>query len=64
MSLPIRTQAAPRPHALHPLVGDLTLRRGRVHEMCGPSRVMLAAMAMAKGTRPVVWIWPSWVSER
>ena len=56
MSLPIHTQAAPRPHALHPLVGDLTLRRGRVHELCGPSRVMLAAMA--KGTGPVVWVRP------
>ena len=64
MSLPIHTQAAPRPHDLHPLVGDLTLRRGRVHELCGPSRVMLAALVMAKGTGPVVWVRPGWVSER
>lgn len=64
MSLPIHTQAAPRPQDLQPLVGDLTLRRGRVHELCGPSRVMLAALAMAKCTGPVVWIRPGWGTGR
>jgi len=64
MGLPIHTQAAPRPHDLHPLVGDLTLRRGRVHKMCGPSRVMLASLVMAKGTGLVVWVRPGWVAER
>ncbi|NJS39667.1 MAG: hypothetical protein HC783_12365 [Rhodobacteraceae bacterium] len=33
MSLPIHTQSQPRPQDLQPLVGDLTLRRGRVHEL-------------------------------
>jgi len=64
MSLPIHTQTAPRPQDLQPLVGDLTLRRGRVHELCGPSRVMLAALVMAKCTGPVVWIRPGWGAER
>ncbi len=64
MSLPIHTQAAPRPQDLQPLVGDLTLRRGRVHELCGPARLMLAALVMAKAQGPVVWIRPGWLSDR
>lgn len=64
MSLPIHHQTRDRPGDLHPLVGELTLRRGRVHELCGPSRVALAAMVMAKSTGPVVWIRPGWVAER
>lgn len=64
MSLPIHTQAAPRPQDLQPLVGDLTLRKGRVHELCGPSRLMLAALVMGKTQGPVVWIRPGWLSDR
>ncbi len=64
MSLPIHTQAAPRPQDLQPLVGDLTLRRGRVHELCGPARGMLAALVMGKTRGPVVWIRPGWLSDR
>lgn len=64
MSLPIHHHISHRPEAAQPLVGDLTLRRGRVHELCGPSRRMLAALVMAKATGPVVWIRPSWVAER
>lgn len=64
MSLPIHHQAAPRPQDLQPLAGDLTLRRGRVHEFCGPSRVRLAAGVMARSTGPVVWIRPAWGAER
>lgn len=64
MSLPIHHQGADRPRDQHPLVADLTLRRGRVHEFCGPSRRMLAAMVMAKGQGAVVWIRPAWAAER
>lgn len=64
MSLPIHHHAPRGPDALQPLAGDLTLRRGRVHELCGPSRGTLAAMVMAKSTGPVVWIRPAWVPER
>jgi protein ImuA len=64
MSLPIHSQAAPRPQDLHPMLGDLTLRRGRVHELCGPSRVMLAARIMARGRGPVIWIRPGWGTDR
>jgi protein ImuA len=62
MSLPIHLQ--PRPRDLQPLAGDLTLRRARLHELCGPSRVMLAAGVMARSEGPVVWIRPGWGPER
>ncbi len=61
MSLPIQSR---RPEAQQPLAGDLTLQRGRVHELCGPSRLMLAARIMAKTQGPVVWIRPGWGIER
>jgi protein ImuA len=64
MSLPIHSQGARQPHDLQPLAGDLTLRRGRVHELCGPSRLMLAARVMARTRGPVIWIRPGWVAER
>jgi protein ImuA len=64
MSLPIHLQAAPRPRDLQALAGDLTLRRGRLHELCGPSRLMLAAGVMARSEGPVVWIRPGWWPER
>lgn len=64
MSLPIQAQAAPRPQDLQPLVGELTLRRGRVHELCGPARVRLAALVMAKSDGPVVWVRAGWASDR
>lgn len=64
MSLPIHLQAAPRPCDLQPLAGDLTLRRGRLHEICGPSRLRLAAGVMARSTGPVVWIRPGWEGGR
>jgi len=64
MSLPIHDQAAPRPHDLQPLVGELTLKRGRVHEFCGPARLRLAALVMARSEGPVVWARPGWGSDR
>lgn len=64
MSLPIQHQAADPARDLQPLFGDLTLRRGRVHELCGPSRIQLAARIMARTRGPVVWIRPGWLPER
>lgn len=64
MSLPIHHQALRQPQALQPLAGDLTLQRGRVHELCGPSRLMLAARIMGKCEGPVIWIRPGWTAER
>ncbi len=39
--------------------------RGRVHELCGPARRTLAAMALGSGDGPpVIWIAPGWQAER
>ncbi|KAF0113968.1 MAG: hypothetical protein FD150_1776 [Rhodobacteraceae bacterium] len=64
MSLPIQHHRPRRAEDLQPLAGDLTLRRGRVHEFCGPSRLMLAARIMAGTQGPVIWIRPGWLPER
>lgn len=64
MSLPIQHHAPHRPGDLQPLAGELGLRRGRVHELCGPSRMMLAARIMARCRGPVIWIRPGWAPER
>lgn len=64
MSLPIHHQTPRRGEPQQPLAGDLSLQRGRVHEFCGPSRLMLAARIMAKTQGAVVWIRPGWATER
>lgn len=61
MSLPIHSRRTEPPQ---PLAGDLALQRGRVHELCGPSRLILAARIMGKSQGPVVWIRPGWTAER
>ena len=44
---------------------DLSLMRGRVHEVCGRARRTLAVLAMAQMEGgPVLWIAPAWVPER
>ena len=42
----------------------LSLARGRVHEVCGPARVTLAALILGESQGPVLWISPGWVPER
>jgi len=42
----------------------LTLKRGRVHEICGPARSALAALILAASAGPVIWISPGWLPER
>lgn len=64
MSLSVNTLGPPRPQDLQPLVGELTLRKGRVHELCGPARLTLAALVMGKTQGPVVWIRPGWLADR
>lgn len=64
MSLPIHHHSPRRAEVPQPLAGDLTLQRGRVHELCGPCRLMLAARLMARSHGPVIWIRPGWASER
>lgn len=49
-----------------PLPGGITpgLVRGRVHELCGPSRMAVALMLLSGTGGPVIWIAPSWLPER
>ena len=42
----------------------LSLKRGRVHELCGPARSALAALILGLSQGPVLWITPGWLPER
>ena len=55
-----------RPQQVQPLPGGrgLTLIRARVHEICGPARIALAALVMSESQGPVLWISPGWQAER
>ena len=53
-----------RLHAVQPLVGDLGLMRARVHEICGPARISLAAFLLQETSGTVIWVIPSWRPER
>lgn len=59
LGLPMR-----RLHQVQPLVGDLGLMRARVHEICGPARISLAAFLLKETSGTVIWILPSWRPER
>lgn len=43
---------------------DITLRRGRVHEACGPARRTFALWLAGQTQGMVLWISPAWWSER
>jgi len=64
MPLQIHSPSGRRPPIVQTLAGDLAVQRGRVHEFCGPSRIALAALVMAKSQGPVLWIYPGWTAER
>lgn len=63
MSLPIHTLSGHGPLLWQTLVAELSLQRGRVHEICGPARRSLAALVMAKSQGMVVWVHPGWAPE-
>ena len=67
MALPLHHDSSARkpfPQQLLPGGLDLTLSRGRVHEICGPARSALAALILALSQGPVIWISPGWLPER
>lgn len=71
MALPIlHDVTGRRPYPQQPLPGGLglMLARGRVHEICGPARLTLAALILgaSQGASqgPVIWISPGWQAER
>jgi len=43
-----------------PVMGDLTLQPGRVHELCGADRRTLAMMVAQKTDGAIFWILPGW----
>ena len=43
---------------------DLTMERGRVHEVCGIARRTLIAILAARCPGPIFWIAPSWQAAR
>jgi protein ImuA len=53
-----------RARAPLPFLGALSLASARVHEFCGPSRRMLALMAIRSTTGPILWVRPAWMPER
>ena len=55
-----------RPQQGQPLPGGrgLSLIRARVHEICGPARMALAALVLSESQGPVLWISPGWQAER
>lgn len=46
------------------VAGDLAFRPGRVHEGCGRSRRVLAAMLAGAAGGPVIWAQPAWERDR
>jgi protein ImuA len=56
------------PHSLSAdvlaLAPEVEMARARAHEMLGPSRVLLALLAAARLTGPVLWLRPEWAAER
>jgi protein ImuA len=53
-----------RPEQALPGGLGLSLARGRVHEICGPARIALAALILAQAQGPALWVSPGWLPER
>lgn len=64
MTIPLLSPPGSRACPAQALLGSLTLARGRVHEGCGPARVMLAVMVLRESAGPVIWVHPGWQAER
>ncbi len=67
MALPLHNDSHGRKSVPdQPLPGGLGLglRRGRVHELCGPSRACLAGLVLGASEGVVIWISPGWLPER
>lgn len=57
-------RAAHRPKPGIPVLDGVTLVPARAHEVCGPSRRMLALMAARAMDGPVFWLQPAWGMDR
>lgn len=59
----LQTLLGRAPHRIdpgQPVLGDIALARGRVHEAFGPARHSFAALAMRAMEGPVFWLAPMW----
>ncbi len=59
----LQTRTAPAPD-LVTLAPGVALARGRAHEITGPARRTLALLLAGRMAGPVLWLHPSWASER
>ena len=63
MSTQLLTRRKHLPRSGQPVIGDLELKKGRLHECCGSARHLFALMMIAQTQGPVFWISPSWTPD-
>lgn len=63
MTATLLTRHAARPRPMLAIAPEIALARGRVHEVCGPARHVLALAAAARLDGPVIWLRFSHVPE-
>jgi protein ImuA len=64
MSIPQNLLPLDRARPAQALLGQLSLLRGRVHEITGPARHTAAAFVLRDTAGPVIWVFPGWQPER
>ncbi|MEB8387298.1 hypothetical protein OO012_08670 [Rhodobacteraceae bacterium KMM 6894] len=62
MTAALLTRRTHHTPAALPVLGDIALPMGRVHEICGRARHRLALITAAATGGPVIWIAPRWQS--
>ena len=63
MTTQLLTRQKHRPRSGQPVIGELELKKGRLHECCGAARHLFALWVVARTEGPVLWISPSWMPE-
>ena len=63
MTTQLLTRRKHRPRSGRPLIGELELKKGRLHECCGSARHLFALLLIAQSEGPVIWISPSWMPD-
>ena len=63
MTTQLLTRRQHRPRSGQALIGELELKKGRLHECCGSARHLFALLMIAQTEGPVFWISPSWMPD-